>query len=491
MTYGQVIDGQILDVQGIDFQGLSSLIANMEVAIGEDVDGRGLYAQAIDGQGVNEQGMHLGKTDGLCIVGQDIDMEIATSQCIDSQFIQAYDRSIEMETADSHVIDMETGGNCDKDNQCISGESIKMEKTDSQVEDGDTTLRCTQKRMKIAMFLAYCGGGFQGMQKNPGAITIEGELEKALIRSGAMPHNYGDNPRRVDWTRAARTDKGVSAVGQIVSGFFYVDPPGFVERVNSHLPKQIRVFGFTRVTPSFGAKKFCDRRRYEYVIPIFALDPTTHRDTEFVVPTEGREEAYSKCLEHCQRGRHIVDGADKQCETLGTEELGTSTDNNVDIPKNVIETVTMHEETNETLVFSSGEQQISSKEVGKDLVQIQSNVGIESTNSLVVEEKVNTFHYGESERTKLNRILNKFVGTHNFHNFTSKMKAEDPSAKRYIVSFEAGNVFTVRETELIRCTVVGQSFVLHQIRKMIGLAIAVFRGCAPESMIDLSLRRLV
>ena len=341
------------------------------------------------------------------------------------------------------------------------------------------------------MLLAYCGAGYQGMQKNPGAVTIEGELEKALVQADAMPENFDGNHRTVDWMRAARTDKGVSAVGQIVSGFFYVDPPGFVERVNSHLPKQIRVFGFTRVTPSFGAKKFCDRRRYEYVIPIFALDPTTHRDTEFVVPTEGREEAYSKCLEHCQRGRHIVDGADKQCETLGTEELGTSTDNNVDIPKNVIETVTMHEETNETLVFSSGEQQISSKEVGKDLVQIQSNVGIESTNSLVVEEKVNTFHYGESERTKLNRILNKFVGTHNFHNFTSKMKAEDPSAKRYIVSFEAGNVFTVRETELIRCTVVGQSFVLHQIRKMIGLAIAVFRGCAPESMIDLSLRRLV
>ena len=36
----------------------------MEVAIFQDVDGHGLYAQAIDGQGVNEQGMHMGKTDG-------------------------------------------------------------------------------------------------------------------------------------------------------------------------------------------------------------------------------------------------------------------------------------------------------------------------------------------------------------------------------------------------------------------------------------------
>ena len=209
-------------------------------------------------------------------------MEIVTSPSIDSQFIEAYDRGIESETADSHVRDMETGANCYKDNQCSSGQGIKMEKTDSQDEDGHTTLRCTQKRMKIAMFLSYCGGGFQGMQKNPGAITIEGELEKALIRSGAMPDNYGDNPRTVDWMRAARTDKGVSAVCQVVSGLFFVDPPGFVERVNSYLPKKIRLLGYKNVTSSFSAKRFCDRRRYEYVIPSFALDPTTHRDRESV-----------------------------------------------------------------------------------------------------------------------------------------------------------------------------------------------------------------
>jgi tRNA pseudouridine38-40 synthase len=356
--------------------------------------------------------------------------------------------------------------------------SHSEEKVDSNHDVKKLGLR---KRRKIAMLLAYCGAGYQGMQKNPGAVTIEGELEKALVKADAMPLNFDGNPRKVDWMRAARTDKGVSAVGQVVSGLFYIDPPGFVERVNNHLPKEIRVLGFKRVIPSFSAKQLCDRRRYEYVIPMFALDPTAHTDREYVVLKEGSEEAYRKCLEHCGRGRHALGSVDKDRVTLGSEQPGNSAGSHVDISKNVIETVVACEErkANGALV-SSSEEQVSSLVVGEGMVQ---------TNSAVKE--VNTFHFGDSEQTKLNHIFKRFVGTHNFHNFTSKIKGEDPSAKRYIISFEVGNVFSVGGTEFVRCTIVGQSFMLHQIRKMVGLSIAVFRGCAPESMIDLSLRRLI
>ncbi len=101
------------------------------------------------------------------------------------------------------------------------------------------------------------------------------------------------------------------------------------------------------------------------------------------------------------------------------------------------------------------------------------------------------FVFGEKEMERLNTILGKYVGTHNFHNFTARIKAEDPSAKRYILSFEACEVIQVEGMQFVRCTVLGQSFMLHQIRKMIGMAIAIMRGCAPESIIDTALRRLV
>jgi tRNA U38,U39,U40 pseudouridine synthase TruA len=120
------------------------------------------------------------------------------------------------------------------------------------------------RKRKVAMLLAYCGASYQGMQRNPGAITIEGELEQALFRADAIAQcNFGDM-RKVDWMRAARTDKGVSAI----------------ERVNQHLPKDIRVFGYTRVTSNFNAKQMCDKRRYEYLVPVFAFDPHAHHDRE-------------------------------------------------------------------------------------------------------------------------------------------------------------------------------------------------------------------
>lgn len=146
------------------------------------------------------------------------------------------------------------------------------------------------RKRKIAMILAYCGAAYQGMQKNPGAITIEASLEQALFRANAIAQcNFG-NLQKVDWMRAARTDKGVSAVAQIVSARLVIDPPGFVERVNQHLPKDIRVFGYTRVTSNFNAKQMCDRRRYEYLVPVFAFNPHAHHDRDTMLMWEERKE---------------------------------------------------------------------------------------------------------------------------------------------------------------------------------------------------------
>ncbi|CAA0831112.1 Pseudouridine synthase family protein [Striga hermonthica] len=94
------------------------------------------------------------------------------------------------------------------------------------------------------------------------------------------------------------------------------------------------------------------------------------------------------------------------------------------------------------------------------------------------------FRYGDEEKERFNRILNYYEGTHNFHNFTARTKAEDPAAKRYIVSFNANVVISIDGLEFVKCEVVGQSFMLHQICKMIGLAVAIMRNCSPESLIQ-------
>jgi hypothetical protein len=43
--------------------------------------------------------------------------------------------------------------------------------------------------------------------------------------------------------RAARTDKGVSAVGQVVSLKMVIEPEGVVDRINAALPDQVCAAG--------------------------------------------------------------------------------------------------------------------------------------------------------------------------------------------------------------------------------------------------------
>lgn len=88
------------------------------------------------------------------------------------------------------------------------------------------------------------------------------------------------------------------------------------------------------------------------------------------------------------------------------------------------------------------------------------------------------YRINEQVLTSLRAILESYVGTKNFHNFTSRRKPTDPSSKRYIISFTASEPFMKDGLEYLILRVKGQSFMLHQIRKMIGLVVAYMRGFA-------------
>ncbi|XP_068228954.1 pseudouridylate synthase 1 homolog isoform X1 [Palaemon carinicauda] len=85
---------------------------------------------------------------------------------------------------------------------------------------------------------------------------------------------------------------------------------------------------------------------------------------------------------------------------------------------------------------------------------------------------------------KLRSTLKVYKGTHNFHNFTARKKFQEDSAKRYIIDIECGDPFERESIEWVTIRIKGQSFMLHQIRKMVGLAIAVLRGLASPDVIS-------
>lgn len=82
-----------------------------------------------------------------------------------------------------------------------------------------------------------------------------------------------------------------------------------------------------------------------------------------------------------------------------------------------------------------------------------------------------------------NETLKGYIGSHVFHNFTSGKKFNEDSSVRVIRTMSCSEPFfpcNQNKLEFVVIRVKGQSFMMHQIRKMIGLAIAIVKGFATE-----------
>jgi len=99
-----------------------------------------------------------------------------------------------------------------------------------------------------------------------------------------------------------------------------------------------------------------------------------------------------------------------------------------------------------------------------------------------------TYAYRMKDETRnyVNDVLQKFIGSKYYHNYTSGKLPLEPSSQRFITHFEIGEPFEKEGMEFAVIKIKGQSFMLHQIRKMIGMAISVVRGQCPMETIEKS-----
>uniref|UniRef100_A0A915NLK7 tRNA pseudouridine synthase n=1 Tax=Meloidogyne floridensis TaxID=298350 RepID=A0A915NLK7_9BILA len=93
------------------------------------------------------------------------------------------------------------------------------EETANSVINGPTSPKIQRKpkKVKYAMLLAYQGQNYFGMQfqRNPKFPTIENHLFNAMEAHGFITKEHYVNLMDWHFQRAARTDRSVSAVGQV------------------------------------------------------------------------------------------------------------------------------------------------------------------------------------------------------------------------------------------------------------------------------------
>lgn len=236
-------------------------------------------------------------------------------------------------------------------------------------------------KRKVVLLVAYNGAKYHGLQIQPDVVTVEDVLEKALHASGGISEDNFGSLQKISWSRSGRTDKGVHALGQIISCKLILNPEGLLERTNERLAgTDISLLAIERVSNNFCAHTNCSSREYEYVMPASVL-------------------------------------------------------------------------------------RTSSSAVGDVNAPLS-----------------------DDESVRLLALFKAYEGTHSFHNFADgKVSHTDKSATRYMLSLTLGPPISLGGVSYVSFRLHGQSFMLHQIRKMLSMLTAVFRGRAPPDAISKAL----
>ncbi|WP_297420451.1 tRNA pseudouridine(38-40) synthase TruA [Thermococcus sp.] len=115
--------------------------------------------------------------------------------------------------------------------------------------------------MKLALRVAYDGTAFYGFQRQPDVRTVEGELLEVLTKLGII-----EDAESSGFKGASRTDKGVSALFNVVS-FIPRERPGLArpEVLNHHL-RDIWVLGVAKVPDDFHPRFWAKSKIYRYYL---------------------------------------------------------------------------------------------------------------------------------------------------------------------------------------------------------------------------------
>ncbi len=110
------------------------------------------------------------------------------------------------------------------------------------------------------MKIAYDGRAFHGQARQPGLRTVEGEIATALTRARAIR-----DLRTARFQSASRTDRGVSALGNVVAFDSSLAPIPTVRAFNGKA-RGVWAWAVAEVPLAFSARRARDRW-YRYVLP--------------------------------------------------------------------------------------------------------------------------------------------------------------------------------------------------------------------------------
>lgn len=389
-------------------------------------------------------------------------------------------------------------------------------------EDGEPAA-ARQPKKKVAVLIGYAGTGYKGMQMTKGEKTIESDLFAAFCAAGAISKDNSDDPKKSSFVRCARTDKGVHAAGNVVSLKLIVEDEGIVQKINANLPAQIRVWGIVPTVGSFSCYTQCDSRVYEYLLPSYCLLPPDPRS-----PLAKKMHEVAKEVGDLNGYLERQTGDEDFWPALEREELQPYLQTLEPTVREIILGRWVDEEpkpeptsirppqdpTTPTTTTAPTSEDPAAPTLATKLKLARAHL-----RTLTLQRK-RRHRISPARVERLRSVLACYLGSRPFHNYTIRVAAGHPSAVRTIKSFSASDPFLVPSsastndssgastseaavpgeihaaaaaavdpaadadaTEWISLRIHGQSFMMHQIRKMTAMAVLMLRSGSPPSLI--------
>lgn len=360
----------------------------------------------------------------------------------------------------------------------------------------ETSSSTRMGKRKVALYVGYEGTGYRGLQAQPDNApqqTIEDALEAAIFASGGiLPSNMG-SLKKLGWSRSSRTDKSVHSLATVVAMKMECDPEAFEsdpagiklsETINSHLPPEIKVFSVQRVTKSFDARTECNRRRYHYHLPASMIGIQGTGDSLNKID-ENKIELLGEAWKTFQGShpfhnytRRRLYREDKDSRRGGYSGKGGSrrtSSGSKDDPEEEEEDEREEEEEEEIISATENTTTAAAAAAASTLEKAALAIAdsvqpMEAPGELPTRPKglIQTTWYSErNEKDPITRRHYRFI--------------EDCEVSKELITLAPGG------PPCIRLSVQGASFMLHQIRHMVGAATAVALGIIPLELIEASL----
>ena len=148
----------------------------------------------------------------------------------------------------------------------------------------------------IKLVIEYDGKSFNGWQKQPNKLNIQGEIEKAIEEITG---------EKIDLIASGRTDAGVHSLGQVAN--FKTNSTIDVEKIpyaiNSKLKKSIVIKSAEEVLERFHSRYSVHSKTYRYTINNSKFGTALYRDMEYHFPIELDEKKMQKAAKFFE-GEH-------------------------------------------------------------------------------------------------------------------------------------------------------------------------------------------